>query len=224
MAVGIDDAGQNIVAACIDNPSGMMLGCRGCDLSNAAIVDQNIGCCNRMTVHYPPIDDGNIDFFRDHLDLQQFTQNAGNDGTGHDDRGIAKRPHFYTQLPVKPHTIKYDEIAALIPEALAGGLVRSVHPQAELMDVARGFAREIADNTSAVSVSMTRAMMWRLPSGDHPMDAHRIDSRAIYRLSRGKDAAEGIASFLEKREPNYPGKVSEDMPDFYPWWEEPEYK
>ncbi|ABC62389.1 crotonase/enoyl-CoA hydratase family protein [Erythrobacter litoralis] len=109
-------------------------------------------------------------------------------------------------------------------EALAGGLVRSVHPQAELMDVARGIAREIADNTSAVSVSMTRAMMWRLPSGDHPMDAHRIDSRAIYRLSRGKDAAEGIASFLEKREPNYPGKVSEDMPDFYPWWDQPEYK
>ena len=109
-------------------------------------------------------------------------------------------------------------------EALAGGLVRSVHPQAELMDVARGIAREIADNTSAVSVSMTRAMMWRLPSGDHPMHAHRVDSRAIYRLSRGKDAAEGIASFLEKRAPSYPGKVSEDMPDFYPWWDQPEYK
>lgn len=109
-------------------------------------------------------------------------------------------------------------------EAKDGGLVRSIHKQAELMDVARGIAREIADNTSAVSVSMTRAMMWRLPTGDHPMDAHRIDSRAIYRLSRGKDAQEGIASFLEKRAPNYPGKVSEDMPDFYPWWEEPQYK
>ena len=109
-------------------------------------------------------------------------------------------------------------------EALAGRLVRSVHPQAELMDVARGLAREIADNTSAVSVAMTRAMMWRLPSEHHPMGAHRIDSRAIYRLSRGKDAAEGIASFLEKREPAYPGRPSKDMPDFYPWWQEPEYK
>lgn len=109
-------------------------------------------------------------------------------------------------------------------EALAGRLVRSVHPQAELMDVARGLAREIAENTSAVSVAMTRAMMWRLPSEDHPMGAHRIDSRAIYRLSRGKDAAEGIASFLEKRTPAYPGRPSKDMPDFYPWWEEPEYK
>ncbi|WP_428027219.1 crotonase/enoyl-CoA hydratase family protein [Altererythrobacter sp.] len=109
-------------------------------------------------------------------------------------------------------------------EARAGGLVRSVHPQAELMDAARALAREIADNTSAVSVAMTRAMMWRLPSGDHPMDAHRIDSRAIYRLSRGADAREGIASFLEKRAPEYPGKVTQDMPDFYPWWDEPEYR
>lgn len=109
-------------------------------------------------------------------------------------------------------------------EALAGGLVRSVHPQAGLMDVARALAGEIADNTSAVSVAMTRAMMWRLPSGDHPMAAHRIDSRAIYRLSRSADAKEGIASFLEKRAPRYPGKVSQDMPDFYPWWEEPDFE
>ena len=109
-------------------------------------------------------------------------------------------------------------------EAKEGGLVRSVHTQGELMDVARGIAREIADNTSAVSVAMTRAMMWRLPSGDHPMAAHRVDSKAIYRLSRSEDAKEGIASFLEKRAPEYPGKVPEDMPDFYPWWDEPEYR
>ena len=109
-------------------------------------------------------------------------------------------------------------------EAHNGGLIRSIHSSDELMDAAQGLAREIADNTSAVSVAMTRAMMWRLPSGDHPMDAHRIDSRAIYRLSRGADAKEGIASFLEKRAPDYPAKVSEDMPDFYPWWDEAEYR
>lgn len=108
-------------------------------------------------------------------------------------------------------------------EAKEGGLVRSVHSASELMDEARAIAREIADNTSAVSVSMTRAMMWRLMNTDHPMEAHKIDSRAIYRLSRGKDAKEGIASFLEKRAPQYPGKVTEDMPDFYPWWEERDY-
>ena len=108
-------------------------------------------------------------------------------------------------------------------EALDRGLVRSVHPQAELMDAARAIAREIADNTSAVSVSMTRAMLWRLAATEHPMMAHRVDSRSIYRLSRSADAKEGIASFLEKRAPAYPDTVSGDMPDFYPWWEEPGY-
>lgn len=108
-------------------------------------------------------------------------------------------------------------------EAKVGGLVRSIHAPGDLMAAARELALEIAQNTSAISVAMTRAMMWRLMSADHPMEAHRIDSRAIYRLSRGADAREGIASFLEKRPPQYPDKVSEDMPDFYPWWEERGY-
>lgn len=109
-------------------------------------------------------------------------------------------------------------------EARAGGLVRSIHAPADLIPAARELASEIAQNTSAISVAMTRAMMWRLMSADHPMEAHKIDSRAIYRLSRGDDAKEGIASFLEKRPPEYPGKVSEDMPDFYPWWEDRQYQ
>lgn len=109
-------------------------------------------------------------------------------------------------------------------EAKAGGLVRSVHAPGDLMHAARDLAGEIAQNTSAISVAMTRAMMWRLMNADHPMEAHKIDSRAIYRLSRGADAKEGIASFLDKRRPVYPGKVSEDMPDFYPWWEERAYE
>jgi enoyl-CoA hydratase/carnithine racemase len=109
-------------------------------------------------------------------------------------------------------------------EARNGGLIKDIYSSGELMGAARDLAREIADNTSAVSVAMTRAMMWRLPSGDHPMEAHKIDSRAIYRLSRGADAKEGIASFLEKRAPDYPAKVSEDMPDFYPWWDAAEYR
>jgi enoyl-CoA hydratase/carnithine racemase len=109
-------------------------------------------------------------------------------------------------------------------EAKAGGLVRSIHAPGELMAAARGLAEEIAQNTSAISVAMTRAMMWRNSATEHPMMAHRIDSKAIYRMSRGDDAKEGIASFLEKRAPDYPGKVSQDMPDFYPWWDEPEYR
>ena len=108
--------------------------------------------------------------------------------------------------------------------AKEAGLVRSVHPQGELMDAARALAAEIADNTSAVSVAMTRAMLWRLSPTEHPMMAHRVDSRSIYRLSRSKDAKEGIASFLEKRAPEYPNTVSADLPDFYPWWDEPGYE
>lgn len=109
-------------------------------------------------------------------------------------------------------------------EARAGGLVRSIHAPEDLLIAARRLASEIAENTSAISVAMTRAMMWRLSSTDHPMEAHKIDSRAIYRLSRGADAREGIASFLEKRRAMYPGKVSTDMPDFYPWWDARPYE
>jgi enoyl-CoA hydratase/carnithine racemase len=108
-------------------------------------------------------------------------------------------------------------------EALAKGLVRSVHPLGELMGAARALANEIAESTSAVSVAMTRAMLWRLSAAEHPMMAHRIDSRAIYRLSRSADAREGVQSFLEKRPPAYPDTVGANMPDFYPWWDEPGY-
>lgn len=109
-------------------------------------------------------------------------------------------------------------------EALRGGLVRSLHAPEDLLPAAHALAREIADNTSAISVSMTRAMLWRNAATEHPMFAHRVDSRAIYQLSRGADAKEGIASFLEKRSPSYPGRVSSDMPGFYPWWEEPAWE
>ena len=108
-------------------------------------------------------------------------------------------------------------------EALRGGLVRSLHAPDDLLPAARALAREIADNTSAVSVAMTRAMLWRVPWADHPMAAHKVDSRAIYRLSRSADMAEGVASFLAKRPPAFPDKVSSDMPDFYPWWDEATY-
>jgi enoyl-CoA hydratase/carnithine racemase len=108
-------------------------------------------------------------------------------------------------------------------EALKGGLVRSVHPAAELLDEANKLAREIADNTAPVSIALTRHMLWRNASAPHPMDAHKVDSRAIYRRSRSGDAAEGIASFLQKRPAVYPDTVSADMPDFFPWWEEPLY-
>ena len=104
-------------------------------------------------------------------------------------------------------------------EALAGGLVRSLHPADELLDAARAIATEISTNTSAVSVTLIRQMMWRMLGADHPMEAHKIDSRGIYHRGRSDDAKEGVNAFLEKRPAEFPGKVSEDLPDYYPWWE-----
>ena len=103
-------------------------------------------------------------------------------------------------------------------EALAGGLVRSVHQPDDLLAAAKVIAREIADNTSAVSVTLIRQMMWKMLGADHPMEAHKIDSRGIYFAGKAADAKEGVESFLEKRTAKFPLKVSEDMPEFYPWW------
>lgn len=105
-------------------------------------------------------------------------------------------------------------------EALAAGLVRSLHDKDELLGAARAIAREIADNTSAISVTLIRHMMWRMLGADHPMEAHKIDSRGIYHTGRGADSKEGVSSFLEKRPAKFPGKVSSDLPEFFPWWEE----
>jgi enoyl-CoA hydratase/carnithine racemase len=109
-------------------------------------------------------------------------------------------------------------------QAKEAGLVRSVHAADELLPAAYALAREIADNAAPVSVALTRQMMWRgLGMGD-PMEAHRVDSRAVYARGRSGDAREGVASFLEKRPAAYPDRVSRDMPDFFPWWEEEEYR
>ena len=105
-------------------------------------------------------------------------------------------------------------------EALAGGLVRSIHQPDDLLAAAKVIAREIADNTSAVSVTLIRQMMWKMLGADHPMEAHKIDSRGIYFAGKAADAKEGVESFLEKRAAKFPLKVSEDMPEFYPWWED----
>ena len=105
-------------------------------------------------------------------------------------------------------------------EAFDRGLVRSLHAKDELLPAARAIAREIVENTSAVSVTLIRHMMWRMLGADHPMEAHKIDSRGVYATGRSADAQEGVQSFLEKRPASFPGKVSQDMPEFFPWWEQ----
>lgn len=109
-------------------------------------------------------------------------------------------------------------------EALDAGFVKAVYPQADLLDEAKKLAREIADNTAAVSTTLTRHMMWRMLGASHPMEAHIVDSAAIYSRGKTEDAREGVMSFLEKRQPTYPVKVSDGMPKFFPWWDEPEFK
>lgn len=109
-------------------------------------------------------------------------------------------------------------------EAQRGGLVRSLHKPGELMPAALSLAREIADNTSAISVALARQLLWNLSGKDHPVYANMYESRGLYHAGRSPDAVEGIMSFLQKRAPKYPGKVSTDMPPGFPWWEEPEYR
>lgn len=102
-------------------------------------------------------------------------------------------------------------------EALAGGLVSRVVPGAELDSTVRAIATEIVDNTSAVSVALSRRMLWSMLGAESPWEAHRADSRAIFTLGQGPDAAEGVASFLEKRPPAFPGRVGDHL-DVVPGW------
>ncbi|AYJ84903.1 enoyl-CoA hydratase (plasmid) [Sphingomonas paeninsulae] len=108
-------------------------------------------------------------------------------------------------------------------EARDRGLVRSLHEPDDLMPAAREIAREIVDNTSPISVALTRQLLWRLAGAAHPMAAHMADSRAVHFRGPTADTKEGIASFLEKRKPHFPGKVSDGLPDIFPSWVEPEF-
>lgn len=109
-------------------------------------------------------------------------------------------------------------------EALAGGLVRSLHAPDALLPAARELAREIADNTSAISVALSRQLVWKMLGADHPMEAHKVDSRAIVALGQSPDAHEGVASFLGKRKPDFKQRPSQDLPKFYPWWRERKFE
>ncbi len=108
-------------------------------------------------------------------------------------------------------------------EAKEGRLVRSIHAPDDLLPAARAIAKEIVDNTAPVSVALTRQMLWRLLGADHPMEAHRVDSRGIASRGASADAREGVTSFLEKRPAVFPVLVSDGLPDIFPGWEQPKF-
>ena len=108
-------------------------------------------------------------------------------------------------------------------EALDRGLVRSLHAPDDLLPAARALAREIVDNAAPVSVALTRQLMWRMAGAEHPMIAHRADSRGIQARGASADSKEGVESFLQKRPPAFPDKVSDGLPDIWPGWAPPEF-
>ncbi|MFM8768926.1 MAG: crotonase/enoyl-CoA hydratase family protein [Rubrivivax sp.] len=108
-------------------------------------------------------------------------------------------------------------------EALARGLVRSVHEPADLLAAAQGLAREMTRHSAPVSVALTRQLMWRMAGAAHPRDAHRLDSRAIQSRGQAQDVREGVGAFLDKREAVWPDRVSTDLPGFFDWRGEPPF-
>ncbi len=108
----------------------------------------------------------------------------------------------------------------LAAEAHAAGLVSELLSPDDLLPRARELAAEIAENTSAVSVALSRQMLWKMLGADHPMEAHRIDSQGIHYMGSSPDVREGVQSFLEKRKPTFEMKVSKDLPDYFPWWKD----
>ena len=109
-------------------------------------------------------------------------------------------------------------------EAKEINLVSEVLPQEKLIERALEIAKEFTAESSQISIALTRQMMWRMLGADDPMEAHKVDSRAIFELGQSGEAVEGVTSFLEKRSPSFPGKVSKDMPSFFPWWNEKEFE
>ena len=103
-------------------------------------------------------------------------------------------------------------------------LVSEILKQDKLIERALEIAKEFTAESSQISIALTRQMMWRMLGADDPMEAHKIDSRAVFELGQSGEAIEGVNSFLEKRPPTFPGKVSKDMPSFFPWWDEREFE
>ncbi len=133
---------------------------------------------------------------------------------------------FLPRLVGMPQAAQWVYSGRVFPaqEALEGGLVTSLHAAEDLMPAALKLAKDMTADSAPVSVALCRQMMWRMLGADHPMEAHKVDSRGIAVMGQSADVAEGVSSFLEKRPAEFTMRPSSDMPDYYPWWEEPEFK
>jgi enoyl-CoA hydratase/carnithine racemase len=144
-------------------------------------------------------------------------------------RGIvpeAASSWFLPRLVGIQQALEWCYTARIFPaaDALQAGLVRSLHEPDDLLPAARALAAEIAATSAPVSVALTRMMMWRMLGASHPMEAHRVDSRAINYTGRMPDSIEGITAFFEKRAARWSMSVSDDLPSFVPWWDEPAFE
>ena len=143
-------------------------------------------------------------------------------------RGIvpeAASSWFLPRLVGISRAMEWVSCGAVFPaeEALEGGLVRAVYDPDELMPAARALAKRMTENSSAVSIAVARKMMWRMLGADHPMEAHKVDSRGILERGRSADVKEGINSFFEKRPPVFPDRVSDGLGTIFSDWTDPTY-
>jgi enoyl-CoA hydratase/carnithine racemase len=109
-------------------------------------------------------------------------------------------------------------------EAHERGLIRSVHAPGDLLPAARELAKDIVENAAPVAVTLTRQMAWRMMGASHPMEAHRAESLALHYRYRSNDVKEGVASFMQKRPPDFAEKVPSNLPDIWPGWVDPPFE